>query len=149
MEKKKICALGARWQAVQDPGKLFFYALYKVPAAWTLGEISQRAANRIEHHTGISVKGYKVLILSSYLVHFYNSHFGESEKNKKVKSIDFDDIKEIPNVINNFTTAEISTDGKEDSVILKRRTPKGMLSLVVVINRALRRLSGVSFRYST
>ncbi len=135
-----------RWHRVTEPDELFFYTLYGFRTYWALGKISDRAANRVKDKTGIDVRGYDVIIKSSRLVHFYNSHYRSQERSPKNRPITFDDVRLIPVLVNSFSWVGASTGKDCDSLLFQRRTPKGCVEIAMEIDYSARRLSGMSLR---
>lgn len=124
---------------------LFFYALYHIEAYWEVGEISNYTANRIKQSYNINLKGYKIMLSSSELVHFLNSHF--SEKWIGQKCINSNDIKDILSVINNHVRLYIGN--KNNTLLFEKKNPNNLCQLVVVIDERKKRLLGKSFRIKT
>ena len=127
-------------------GELYFCALYKINSIWKAGEISSSAANKIYESTGILVDKYKICLTSGSLRHFLSRHFDEKAPDQR--GIHFDDLFEIENVINNFTSVEIGNTGLR--LLFKKKYPnKELLYLVMEINKAKKILAGVSFWIKT
>lgn len=134
ISKKEIVVCG-----LED---LFFYTLYRVDAIWIVGNVSNYSANRIKNNIGIDLKGYKLCLKSSELLHFLNSHFHEKWIGQR--SIKFNDINAILDVINNHLTCNVGN--KPETLLFQMRNRRELFELVVTVDDNKKRLYGKSFR---
>lgn len=121
---------------------LFFYTLYKVEATWEVGPISNYAANRIKNTYKTDFKGYKLCLKSSELLHFLYSHFHEKWIGQR--SIKFNDINMVLDVVNNHLTAQ--PGNKQNTFIFRMKNKSEIFELVVNIDDDKKRFYGKSFR---
>ncbi|MBQ9213021.1 MAG: hypothetical protein IJ150_03680 [Bacteroidales bacterium] len=140
--KRKIKRANEIWYRVTEPEELFFYALYKFNAYWAVGSVERSAANKVHRALNIKLHNYKIELSTDHLKHFLYSHF--DEKRIDQRDVCFDDIKEIGNIINLFSSVDFGN--KQDTLIFRRKKPDGIFELVVTIDEDKKILSGKSFR---
>ena len=133
---------GYRVTNLQD---LFFYTLYNVDSYWYVGRVVDRIATKINNKLGIDIKNYSIKLRGSELKHFLYSHFHELSSGQR--SIHFDDIEELPKMINMYSY--VLPGNKKDTLVFERRYAKNTFQLVVEINHAEKVLYGLSFRIKT
>lgn len=130
------------WYRVTELEELFFYTLYKFRAYWVIGKIQNRCANRIKNDLHVNVKDYELQLRSTELLHFLYSHFAETKA--KQRSIHFEDIKKLYQVINEFSF--VSLGNKPDTLLFETRFPNNLFQLVMDIDHQRKTLFGKSFR---
>lgn len=121
---------------------MFLYTIYKVNAVWNVCKVSDKTARKLKNDTKEDYSGYVLKLESGYMVHFLNSHFYEKQKDHR--SITFDDIARIGEVVNEYKC--VSEGNRPNTLVFRKFTGNGIFELVVLVNDKEKTFSGLSFR---
>lgn len=123
-------------------GELLLYTIYNVKAVWKVCVLNTKTVRKLKGDLKEDFTGYSLTLHSDYMVHFLNRHFYEKQPDHR--SITWNDIEQIGDVVNGYKTAE--EGNRDNTIVFRKYAGSGVFELVVEINRKEKRLEGRSFR---